>query len=69
MQYKVEKVGRNIMDKLKARTEIIRQHCDNQAPILKSSLINFPAYLATYKFTFLQKWVLLNDIVREEHPA
>ena len=67
--YKVEKVGKAIVDKLKARTELIKQHTDNQAPIVKPALINFPTYLKVNSIASLSRWILLNDAVREEHPA
>jgi len=43
--YKVEKLGKTIVDKLKTRTELIKQNCENQAPIVKPALISFSAYL------------------------
>lgn len=44
-------------------------HCDNQTPILKPALINFPAFLRMNAFAAFSRWILLNDIVRQEHPA
>jgi len=67
--FKVEKVGKTILDKLKSRSEIIKQNCENQAPIVKAALINFPAYLKVNSFASFSRWVILNDAVREEHPA
>jgi hypothetical protein len=57
------------MDQFKQRCEILRQHCDNQTPIVKASLINFPAYLRSYLMPSLSRWSVLNDAVREVHPA
>jgi hypothetical protein len=37
-----------IMDKYKLRCEILRQHCEALNPLVKASLINFPAFLRQY---------------------
>lgn len=57
------------MDKFNLRNDILRQHFENQTPLVKATLINFPAYLRQYSMSSMSRWCILNDAVRELHPA
>ncbi|TNV86827.1 hypothetical protein FGO68_gene17503 [Halteria grandinella] len=69
VDYFVEKTTKSIVEKVKQREEILRQYSDTTNTILLPQLMSFPAYLKTMNKVQLAKWVILNDIIREEHPA
>lgn len=71
IDYEVEKITKRVADKLKARTETLRQHTDNNhmAQLASPNLINFASFLIKSNKPTLSRWVLLNDCMREEHPA
>jgi len=71
IDYEVEKITKRVADKLRARTETLRQHTENHHAVLFASpnLINFAGFLKAANNQTLTRWVLLNDCMREEHPA
>lgn len=65
----MEKIGKSIVEKLKTRTEIVKQYTDSHSGLVQGGLVNFACYLKWQQKVTLSRWVLLNDCVREEHPA
>lgn len=69
VEYVVEKTTKIIVEKVKQREETIKQYQDQSNSIMCAQLLSFPAYLKKMNRATLSKWVILNDCVREEHPA
>lgn len=53
---------------MKARGEQLKLHTENSQLVLPL-LVNFSAFLKVNNKPTFSRWVLLNDCVREEHPA
>lgn len=69
IDYFVEKMTKNIVEKVKQREDVLKQYSDTSNTILLPQLMSFPAYLKATNRASLSKWVILNDCIREEHPA
>ena len=45
IDYNVEKIGKSIVEKLKTRTEIVKQYTDSHSGLVQGGLVNFACYL------------------------
>ena len=69
MEFKVEKIVRNIVEKHKHRVELCTTCTDQYSQIVQLNLVNFPVYLKSRQKHNFSRWVLLSGCIREEHPA
>lgn len=68
-KFKVEKIVRQIVEKHKARMELLQSYSDTQNSMVQVNLINFHTYLKHLKLQQFCRWHILNICMREEHPA